>query len=705
MNFTPEQTSVIQAPLGESIFAHGPAGAGKSTAGAQRLSWLLSNGVAGDAILVLAPQRTLQDPYLRIIHSPGIAAGTDVQPVTVGGLARRVCDVFWPLIAEAAGFAWPDRSPFFLTLESAQYYMARLVRPLLDRGYFDSVTMDRHRLYAQILDSLNKSAAVGFPYTEIGSRLDSAWVGDPGQRRIYADAQDCASRFREFCMQHNLLDFSLQLELFWNYLWPHPLIREYLRTTYRHLIYDNVEEDVPRAHDLIREWIPHFESALLLYDEEAGYRRFLGADVETGWGLRDLCARQAAFSDSLVMSPEVQDLASSLAIAIDPSVPDSRLPGARRNAEAAAAALDRISCRFYPELLDAIADRIEALVQAEGIPPSEVVLVAPYLSDALRFAITSRLQAAGVPWKTHRPSRALRDEPTTRALLTLAAIAHPHWNVCPSAHDAARAFMLSLNMDLVRAQLLAEIVYRPREFSLSSFDQIQGPQQERITYAYGNRYSRLREWLVSYREAPPLQLDHFLRRLFGEVLSQPGYGLHRDLDGARVAGSLVESVHKFRMAMEPALPESQDTAFDLGKEYAAMLDEGVLAAQYLESWRPGSEQAVLIAPAYSFLMMNRPATVQFWLDPGSDGWFQRLDQPLTHTRVLSRGWPVGRPWTYVDEDAANTDGLRRLVLGLLHRCRGKIVLCMSSVGETGFEQRGRLLEAFQSVLHEDRRAR
>ena len=102
-------------------------------------------------------------------------------------------------------------------------------------------------------------------------------------------------------------------------MWPHPLVHEYLLTTYRHLIYDNVEEDVPRAHDLIREWMPHFESALLLYDEEAGYRRFLGADVDTGWALRELCPTQIGFSQSLVMSPDVQDLAASLAAAIDPA--------------------------------------------------------------------------------------------------------------------------------------------------------------------------------------------------------------------------------------------------------------------------------------------------------------------------------------------------------------------------------------------------
>ncbi len=239
-------------------------------------------------------------------------------PATVGGLARRMVDLFWPLAADKAGFTHPDRPPIFLTLETAQYYMAHIVRPLLDQGYFESVTIDRNRLYSQILDNLNKSAAVGFPYTEIGSRLDSAWFGDPGQRRIYTDAQDCATRFREFCLQHNLLDFSLQLEVFWNYLWSNSLAHDYLVKTYRYLIYDNIEEDVPRAHDLIREWLPQFDSALLIHDEDAGYRRFLGADVDTAYALRELCNDQVTFDESFVVSERIARLANSLTDAILP---------------------------------------------------------------------------------------------------------------------------------------------------------------------------------------------------------------------------------------------------------------------------------------------------------------------------------------------------------------------------------------------------
>ena len=95
-------------------------------------------------------------------------------------------ELYWPLIAGAAGFAQPDRPPVFLTLETAQYFMARIVRPMLEAGRFDSIRVDRNRLYSQILDNLNKAAVVGFDATEIGPRLKAAgWANRPtaGVRR------------------------------------------------------------------------------------------------------------------------------------------------------------------------------------------------------------------------------------------------------------------------------------------------------------------------------------------------------------------------------------------------------------------------------------------------------------------------------------------------------------------------------------------
>jgi len=274
-------------------------------------------------------------------------------------------------------------------------------------------------------------------------------------------------------------------------------------------------------------------------------------------------------------------------------------------------------------------------------------------------------------------------------------------------------------MDLVRAQLLTKIVYRPKDLALGRFDQIVPEMQDRITYVFGERYGKLRDWLEAYRSETPQPLDHFLRRLFGEVLSQEGFGFHHNFDSAKVAASLIESVQKFRWAMEgtgkpildDSIVENSETPISnielsnhrtsniaLGKEYLAMLADGVIAAQYVAAWASAPEDAVLLAPAYTFLMSNRPVDVQFWLDAGSSNWVERLFQPLTHPDVLSRHWPRQRIWTDADEVEASNATLIRLLSGLLLRCRVKVYLGLTELGESGYEQRGALLRIFNRVL-------
>jgi superfamily I DNA/RNA helicase len=690
LNLSRQQRQIVESPFEGKLFVSGRAGSGKTTVGVERMRYLLAQGVPADTILMLTPQRTLQEPYLDLLYSANRVAGGEVTAATIGGLARRMCDLFWPLAAEAAGFARPDQPPVFLTLETAQYYMAYLMRPLLDeKGYFQSLTINRNRLYSQVIDNLNKAAVIGFDHTEIGARLDAAWFGDPGQRRIYADAQECATLFRTYCLQHNLLDFSLQFEVFNKHLWPQEQVRRNLTETFKHLIYDNVEEDAPCAHDMVAAWLGSFESALLIYDEDAGYRSFLGGDAETGKALGDLCDQHIEFTGTFVCSENVLELSNSLVSAIQ-----SEAVALNENNPA----MEFILAHFYPEMLDEIIAKVKALIEENGIPPEEIVILAPYLSDALRFSVTNRLQAAGIPWRTHRPSRSLRDETASKTLLTLSALAHPHWNGRPSKFDVAHALMFALDTDLIRAQLLTDIVYRQRDFRLTTFNEIKPETQERITYLLGDRYATLRNWLEEYRSSTPLPLDFFMRKLFGEVISQEGFGFHRNLDAVRVASSLIESIKKFRNAMEPTYVNMDSPSFDLGREYLSMLEDGVIAAQYLESWRSENKEAVLVAPAHTFLMMNRPVAIQFWLDPGSNGWSQRLLQPLTHPYVLSRSWAAGRLWMDTDEVQAETQALARLTGGLLSRCREKVYLALSDLGESGFEQRGPLLKAFQKVL-------
>jgi len=674
-----------------TIFLSGPAGAGKTTLAVQRMRALLAASAPGDSIIVFAPQRSLLRPYQDQLERADLPPGSRPWLLTIGGLARQTVDLFWPGVAGRAGFAHPNEPPVFLTLETAQYYMARVVEPLIkETGYFESVRLQHPRLYSQILDNLNKAALVGFPHTEIGERLKAAWSGEARRAVAFTQAQDAAVRFRQLCLQNNLLDFSLQVEILTRHLLPTEWFRDYLFGQYRHLIADNIEEEPPVTHDLLRDWLPHCDSALLVHDQNAGYRSFLGADPQGALALRDVCREYIELSQSHVTSPDLESLAA-VAQHFGSGLRNPNAPREIRNA------LGYGGGKFHPQMLDWVADEISRLVNEEGIAPGEMVVLAPFLSDALRFALADRLSRRGIPTRSLRPSRALNDEPAARCLLTLAALAHPDWNIVPATADVAHSLALAMDgLDVARAHLLAQRAYAEKQAQLRPFDGLKSDLQDRIGFDVGQRYDYLRQWLDDCRAAHTSPLDHFLSRLFGEVLSQAGFGFHRNLDAGRVAAGLIASAIKFRQVVTFAQEDALATA---NRAYVEMVQSGVIAAQqYAPVGAHPDARAVLLSPAYTFLLNNQPVDVQFWINAGSPGWWERLYQPLTHPYVLTRHWQAGRKWTDEDEQAARQLTLSRLTQGLIRRCRKKIYLAFSTLNEQGFEERGPLLMLAQQIL-------
>ena len=687
---TTAQRAIVNAPLERKIWLEGIAGSGKTSSGIARLLRLLKQGVPAETILLFVPQRSLSSPYRDAIREHSATSGGQLAVHTIGSLSKDMVETFWFLIAGRAGFAHPQDLPNFLSLELVQYFMTRAIETLVaQRDYFKSVRIDRARLYSQIVDNMNKAALVGFPISEIGARLQTALGGGVEQAHIYADAQACAMAFREYCLGRNLLDFSLTVELFSQHVLSLPVARDNLRGRFQHLIADNVEEDNPAAHRFLMSLLPNCKSALLICDQDAGFRRFLGADPESAARLRQACDSQVALADSFVMSDAIAALGAHL------SAP---LAGEEAAAETDfRPALITEAHRYHPQMIEWVADEIAKLVFEKGIKPQEIAVLAPFMSDSLRFSLFESLQKRGLSARSHRPSRALRDEPAARTLLTLARLAHPGWGAPPLQFDLAFALTQAIaGLDLVRAKLLCDVLYR--DGSLHPFSGITNTgMQDRITFDIGERYDQLRDWIATYSEGEPIAaLDIFFRRLYSEVLARRGFGFHADINASNISRNLVDSARGFRWSLD--FLRRYDDDIDLARDYVQMVERGLIANFYLRDWITEAEDSVYIAPAYTFLLGNRAVDAQFWLNISSEGWSSRLFQPLTHPHVLSRGWQTGAVWSEADEQALERQTLRRLTLALTRRCRRSVYLGYSELGESGYEARGLLLETLHTAL-------
>jgi hypothetical protein len=670
------------ATSGHRVYLRGHAGLGKTARLAARLDELLRAGVRPDQIVCFAASAQLQQRLRRA--QPFAPSGTIT---TFPAFARRHVALFFPLVARAAGFADPSREPVFLNVEAAQFLLNLQMAEHMPA--FDDLGQQRPKLVSQVLDNVNKAAVGGFPLDELSDRLASAWSGDSRRLLAYAAAQRAALEYRAYCLRHGVLDYALLIEVYRRQLLSHPAYRDYLLARSRHVLVDNVEEGARPLHELLTTLLPECATALLVEDDPGGYRVFLGADRASARRLAALCDEQTALPDPRIDQPTPAAFGAALARAVRRT---EASPVAAPTVAGVASIEMVVSGRYWISMVDAVAARIGELL-AQGVPAREIVVLAPYVEDVLRFELLERMREHGVTVRMLRPSRPLFQHPAVRAMLVLSRLAHPHWGLRTAAPEVARMLTCLLNgLDGVRAQLLADFAAK-----ISALDHL--PEIEdaalwtRVGLRHREGYRALREWLHELRE--PMPLDLWWQTVFTQVLSREGFGLAGDRDAARAVAQLIASARAFRESLqhsEATLPAQAD--MDL--LYVQMVQDGMLPARYDEE--PGSEDGVLLATVQAVLTSDVRSRFQFWLDLQTSGWHERIFQPLTHPYVLAHHWPKEARWDDDDEHREAVERLADVVAGLSFRCSERIFLASSQLTISGQDGEGWMIRPLQRML-------
>lgn len=692
-------------------YLSGHAGTGKTERLSRRLVTLIESGTRPDRILCLVPQQSAARRLRAALA--GARGNTRGEPTltTIYGLAQQHVALFFPLIAAPAGFAEPGREPIFINVEAAQYFLNQALTPHMPA--LDDLKLYRPRIVSQILDNLNKAATSGFGLDEIARRLTSAWTGESRRLLAYKAAQDVALDYRAFCLKNGLLDFSLTMDVYTRHLLHTKSYRDYATARYRHVLADNIEEGAPPLHDLLGMLLETCDSALLIEDDPGSYRIFLGADRISAQQLRERCDVRERSSDERLSSDGPAAFGLALGVAIRGEKPQDMRAGGN-------AVHSLPAGKYWASMVQGVVDRINDLV-GEGVKPAEIAVIAPYVEDVLRFELSERLKGSNIAVTALRPSRPLFDHPVVRAMMTLAKLAHPVWALRPASAELARALSTAIaDLDIVRAQLLAD--HAARVSTQGRLPMIEDQAiWTRVGLRFRDRYITLQQWLSNWSDTlasgqPNRPLDLFWQQLFTDVLSVGGFGLNGDLDGATAAERLIRSARAFREVFEqrglspetvkrPELlafaPASSAVASavasdDIGLAYVSMLDDGMLASQYVRA--TDVEDGVVLAPVYAYLTNDVRTKVQFWLDVQSSGWHERIYQPLTHPYVLARNWPRDGRWTDEDEHREARHMLQRIVAGLAFRCGERIYLASSQLSISGSEESGLLARAVQRVF-------
>lgn len=680
---TAEQITAIQA--GQSSFLLGPAGTGKSTALRYRLLNLLESGEPAYTLMVLIAEPEHDQPFLETIHQSDLGPYSELQITTYNSLARQMTTIFWPLVARAAGFNRPFQPPTFLTYDLAQLLMWRIVTPMLADGAFSDLRLRPQQIVSQVLDTLNRAALNGLTLEEAIQRQMSTWSGERDHLNHLMDAATAARRFRSRCLQNNLLDLSLVVQVFDTQLVQHPEFRRYFSERYRHLLVDNIEEQTPAGQNFIESLMDTTETTAIVYDSGGGYKRFLAADPLGANRFRKLCHQEISFEKSFTASFPLIRLSNLV---------ENYLLGAKKpETSADQAVLETVTGRYRREIVIGLMPSLLRLM-ANGMEAGDIAIITPYLDGALRYSLTKEMKRSDIPYYLLRRRSSPRDEPQIRAWLTWLMIGHPDWGIRPTSYDVAEAFSLSIaGLDPVRAEIITQELYDPKSHTLFPVNQLTEKTVERVGWDRVELVEEIRHWLLDSGQ-DRFPIDIFLFRLFNSLLAQPRFQPQPDLTSAAVCDWLVRTASRLRQASDPM---ELRTTSDIGQTFIDGIYQGLVTANPPEIGEPPDPDGVMISTIYGYLLAGKPVRVQVWLDTAATGWWDIPRQPLSNAFILAQSWPADRPWTMAEEHEIRDQLLSRIVRGLVNRCTDGVILANSDLDRRGVRQDGPLWRALYPI--------
>ena len=650
----------------------GPTGSGKTTKLQDKFHQIAKENKT-DNCLVLLNQGSAVTKWRSEIE---LQQAGKLNIFTYFGLINQELKRFWDVIEENLAGVRKKLEPTFMTVEPTHYVMTSLVKQARNKGSFTEVNATDQQIALQLINNLNYAALNTLDLEQVKERLAN-WALVQEQEISYQNAFTIMKRFREICLEKRCLDYSLVIELYNKYLLNSAEYNQYLANNYDFLIVDDLEKASPAAQDLVAKLMSKSEVSYLAYNPAGGFEKFFGAAPELAAERFIDNGEVIELRDSHTASAEAQEMAEEVA--------DKIMQGSQLSYNQIIAKEQIIQEKFRGEMLAKVVSQVQELIAA-GVKPQNIALVAPQIDKILEFILERELASEDYAVLNLRRERRLLDNSFAEVLVVLTILTNPHWGLELNFSSLIETFDLILDLDPVRAALIADEVEDYQLPDLQSNPRL----RERIGFDKANQYDVFREWITE-KQGQEFELEYFFREAFGELLA-PLLDSITDQDRKEEiilsCRKIMDSIVKFKRAVQEFKEIDQR---DIGCKFIEMVLDGTLAAELLFG-KQTRENKVVLATPYTFLSLPDVQEVDhlFLLDLSSELWLLGSGKELSNPYVLSR--QNSGEWGDQIDQNLRKEQLAHYLQGIFNKTKEKIYLADSDLSSRGWEQEGQLGE-------------
>ena len=590
-------------------------------------------------ILFIVPNNITKLNYIRSLD---LKCSEELKITTFSHFVQNEVIKYWPLICEDCSLI-KDRkiSPSFISPSLSEYILTDYIHEKRNyQNYFEDIVNTDRGICKNILDNISKAVYNDLDIYAVGEKIyESKKNKEKLMKFSYSQMQEVIEFYMETMLSKGILDNSLSIYLYNNYLLKKDLYLKRLREEYSYLIVDSLESSSVCEVNLIELLINEVKDAYIFYDTSKDYSSFKNVDT--------IYTRNNILHKYFKDKSEIYDKNIGLMDLYNTNT----LGELNENAH------------LYDEMIDNVSEKVIDLINS-GEKQEDIVIISPVNNTLLDYKIKVALKENNVEVVNTKIDNKIIDHPYANALVTATCIFYELQNLIKDEE-----FINFIEIIFGVNRIAALIIYNNRHNH--------------------EDYKELIQYIHEKKEKD-LRVSEFLIQFYIEKM----LNLKKGKESIISCKDIIKQSEVFEEILKDFVEDDKEK----GKIFIRCLKENIndyYMSSDLEDIK--NMKKIIITTPYTYINANIDRKTQIWLDIGSNAWNMKIERDITNPLVLRKSFNEKEIYSDDMEDAYKKYYLYNLIYNLLITSE-KVYAFKSEYSVNGFMQESMLYGLLLKLL-------
>ena len=540
------------------------------------------NNYRSKNILFLVPNSITKLNYMRDIN---LLFSEELKITTYSHFVQSELIKYWPIVVKNCNQIKKDQiSPSFISPSLSEYIIKSYIKKMREEeNYFEDIVGTDKSICRNIMDNLSKACFNNFDINSIGEKIyDTKKNRNDLNRYSYSQMQEIIDYYVETLFLEGIIDNSLSIYLYNNFLLNNKDYKEKLKKEYKYLIVDSLENSSVSEGNLIDELMQSVEDAYIFYDKSKDYSSFKNVDIK--------------YIEENILKRHFSEHSEDKFIFDEINIQTLYKEKNKIN-------IDENS-HLYDEMIEAVGNKIEELIRS-GKNLKDIVIISPINNSILDYKICNKLKEKNIEIQNTKMDSKIIDHPYANALVV------------------ATCIFLNLQHFIKEEEYInfIEVLFEVNKIRAIKIYNTRHENEE---------YKKLIEFIRN-KEKESLRISEFLLQFYIEKM----LNLKNGKENVQFCKEIIKQGDIFSEILEDLNINKKEKHEIFIKCLKENINDYYMSSD-MEDMKKSNK--IIIATPYTYINANINRKIQLWLDIGSNVWNMKIEKDISNPLVLRKSF-------------------------------------------------------------------